>query len=94
MGKLEKNVTQSLQPQTQQSPLNQPSSTHTRLMEHQMEIHLETWKIMITSSKTLAQDVSKNKKDGWKKIPSIYDKMLFAMNSEYGETPTNKISTQ
>ena len=59
-----------------------------------MEIQFETCKIMITASKALAQDVSENTKGGWKNIPSIYKKILFAVNSEDGETPTDKISTQ
>ena len=59
-----------------------------------MEIQLETCEIMITASKALAQDVSANMKGGWKKIPSMYKKMLFTMNSEDGDTPTKKSSTQ
>ena len=90
MGTLEKNVTQSPHPQTQPSPSTQPSSEHTRLMEHQMAIQLETCGIMIIASKELAQDVSANTKVGWKKIPSMYNKIIFVMNSEHGETPPTK----
>ena len=57
MGTLETNVTRYLQPQTQPSTSNQPISSHTRLMEHQMEIQLETCKTMIPASKALAQYV-------------------------------------
>ena len=49
---------------------------------------------MITASKTLDQDVSSNTKDIRKKIPYMYKKMLFTMNTEDGETPTNEIRTQ
>ena len=59
-----------------------------------MEIQLETCKSMITESKTLAQDVSENRKGGWNKIPSMYKKILFVMNAEDVETSANEISTQ
>ena len=36
---------------------------------------------MITSSKAPVQDVSADTKGGWKKIPSMYKKILFAINS-------------
>ena len=74
MGTFETNVTEYLHPQAQQSPSTQPSSAHTRLMEHQTEIQLETWKIMVTASKALSQYVSANTKGGRKKIPSMYKK--------------------
>ena len=57
-----------------------------------MAIQLETCRSMITASKELDQDVSENTKCGWKKIPSMYKKMLFAMNSEDRETPAETIS--
>ena len=50
-------------------------------MEHQMEIQLETYGIMITASKALDQDVSENTNGGRKKIPSMYKKILFTINS-------------
>ena len=50
--------------------------------------------MIIIASKAVAQDVSANKKGEWNKIPSLYKNMLFAVNSEYEETPTDKISTQ
>ena len=59
-----------------------------------MKIQLEKCKSMITASKSLVQYVSENTKGGWKKIPSMYNKMLFTMNSEDIETTANKISTQ
>ena len=59
-----------------------------------MEVQLETCNIMITSSKALAQGVSAITKGVRNKIPCMYNKMLFEMNSEDGETPANKISTQ
>ena len=62
MGALETNFTQSPHPQTQPLPLTQPSSEHTRIMDHQIAIQLETCKIMVTASKALAQDVSSNTK--------------------------------
>ena len=49
---------------------------------------------MIKASKALAQEYSANTKNGWKKIPSMYKKMLFEMNPENGETPVKKISNQ
>ena len=63
-------------------------------MEHQIEIQLKTLKRTTTSSKALEQDVSKNMRGGWKKITSMYKKLLFATNSEDRDTPANKISTQ
>ena len=57
MGTLQTNVTQIPQPQPQPSPSTQPIPVHTRLMEHQMEIQLETCKTMIPASKALAQYV-------------------------------------
>ena len=81
MGILETIFTQSPYPQTQPSPSTQPSSEHTRLMEDQMAIQLETCKHMITASKALAQYVSANTKGGWNKIPYMYKKMIFTMNS-------------
>ena len=81
MGKSETNVTQYPHPQTQPSPSTQPSSEHTRLMEYQTEIQFNTCESMITASKALAQDVSKNTKGGWNNIPSMYKKMLFTINS-------------
>ena len=45
---------------------------------------------MITASKALAQDISANTKGGCNKIPSMYKRMLFAVNSEYIETPAKK----
>ena len=59
-----------------------------------MAIQLETCKSMITASKALAQDVSKNTKGVWKKIPSMYKKMLSEMNLEDGDTPAKIICTQ
>ena len=59
-------------------------------MEHQTKIQLETCEIMITAGKALAQDFSANTKGGWNKIPFMYKKMLFAMNSEDGNTPAEK----
>ena len=94
MGILVTNTTQSPHPQTQSSPSTQPSSEHTKIMEHQMTIQLEIFKITIKASKALAQDVSENTKGGWKKITSMYKKMLFAMNIEDIETSANKVSTQ
>ena len=82
MGKLETNVTQYPQPQPQPSLSTQPSSAHTRRMEHQTEIQFETCESMITASKALAQYVSENTKVGWEKIPSVYNKMLFSVNLE------------
>ena len=58
METLKTNDNQSPHPQTKPSPSTQPSSKHIRLMEDQMAIQLETWKIMITASKALAQDFS------------------------------------
>ena len=81
MGTLQTNFTRFPQPQPQPSTSTQTSSAHTRLMEHQMVIQLETCGIMITESKALAQDVSANTKGVRKKIPSTYNKMIFAMNS-------------
>ena len=49
---------------------------------------------MIIVSKSLAQDVSESTKGGCKNIPYMYKKMLFVMNSEDGDTPVDKISTQ
>ena len=94
MGTLGINVTQSPHPQTQPSPLTQQSSEDTRLMEHQMSIRLETCKSMITASKALAQDISENTKGRHKKIPSIYKKMRFTINSKDGDIPADKIRTQ
>ena len=94
IGTLQTNVTQFPQPQPQPSPSTQPRSTHSRLMWNQMEIQLETCKIMITASKSLAQDFLENKKGNWKKIPSMYNKMLFVMSSEDRENPIDKISAQ
>ena len=94
MGTLETNFIQYSHTQTQLSPYTQPSSEYTRLMEHQMEIQLETCERMITESKSLAQDVSANTKDGWNNIPSMYKKLLFTMNSEERETPPMKSVTK
>ena len=94
MGTLETNVTQSPHPQTQPSPLTQPSSKHSRLMEHQIAIQLEICESIITAIKSLDQDVSENTNVGWKRIPFMYKKILFAMNTEDGETPDEKINTQ
>ena len=49
---------------------------------------------MIKASKALAQDVSANTKGGPKKIPSMYNKMLFLINSEDRDTPAEEIITQ
>ena len=49
---------------------------------------------MITKSKALDQDVSANTKSGWKEIPYMYKKILFAMNPEDREAPADEISTQ
>ena len=45
---------------------------------------------MITASKALDQDVSENTNGGRRKIPSMYKKILFTINSEDGENPTEK----
>ena len=59
-----------------------------------MAIQLETYKITIKASKTLDQYVSANTKGGWKKIPYIYKKTIFTINSVERENPSDKISTQ
>ena len=62
MGTLQNIVTRFPQPLPQPSPLTQPISTHTNILEHQMSIQLETWESMITESKALAKYVSSNTK--------------------------------
>ena len=49
---------------------------------------------MITASKALAQDVSENTKGGWKKIPYVYNRMLFMIDSDGKDTPADKNRTQ
>ena len=49
---------------------------------------------MIELSKELAQYVSANTRGGWNKMPFMYKKMIFAVNSENRETPADKIITQ
>ena len=59
-------------------------------MKYQMVTQLNTCESMITASKALVQYISSNTKGGWNKIPSMYKKILFPMNSEDRETPLTK----
>ena len=54
MGTLQTNVTQIPQPQPKTSPSTHQLSVHTRLMETQVEIQMETCKTTITASKEIA----------------------------------------